>query len=181
MDKTKNYSLFIIHYSLLSLSLMEILFTETNIFLALLSKSQRIIMKKSLILLVFITLVLFSCKEKVTGYSPAFLGYWYGTNGNAKYILNIDLESHAVYKIDWPESNSVTIEGTARANTRRLNIDGKKYFDIVEYPHAIDTIADPYFIPTADSALFRAHYRMILNGLHKTSEDIPTGDFKFYK
>lgn len=138
-------------------------------------------MKKSLVLLLLVILTLFSCKEKVVGYSPAFLGYWYGVNGNAKYILNIDLESHAVYKIEWPDANSVTYEGTARANTSRLNIGGKKYFDVVEYPHAIDTLADPFFIPTGDSTLFRARYRMILNGLHKTTEDIPTGDFKFYK
>lgn len=138
-------------------------------------------MKKSLALIILIALVHFSCKEKVTGYQPAFLGYWYGTNGNAKYILNIDLESHATYKIEWPEGNSVTIEGTARANTTRLNIDGKKYFDVVQYPHQIDTIADPYFIPTPDGTPFRANYKMILNGLHKATQDIPTGDFVFYK
>lgn len=138
-------------------------------------------MKKILFLLTFIVIALFSCKEKVTMSQPAFLGYWYGTNGSATYSLYIDLESHAVYKIDWPDGNSVTIEGTARANTTRLNIDGKKYFDVVQYPHQIDTMADPYLIPNPGGAPIRAYYKMTLNGLHKTTEDIPTGSFMFYK
>ncbi|MEI6851579.1 MAG: hypothetical protein WCL06_02005 [Bacteroidota bacterium] len=139
-------------------------------------------MKKSLFLLAAILLfTISSCKDKVTLSQPAFIGYWYGTNGSTKFILNIDLKSHATYKIEWPDSNSVTIEGTARANTTRLNITSKQYFEVVEYPHQIDTLADPYFIPAPDGSAFRANYRMVLNGLHKAKQDIPTGDFKFYK
>ena len=110
-----------------------------------------------------------------------FLGYWYGTNGTSKYWLNINMDSHAVYKIEWPDSNSVSIEGTARANATRLNIGSRPYFDVSQYPRIIDTTTERTYIPAPDGTLFLATFKMTLNGLHKAKEDIPTGDFVFYK
>jgi hypothetical protein len=138
-------------------------------------------MKKSLALIILIVVSLFSCKEKVNYSSPAFIGYWWGTNSSATYALNIDIESHAVYKIAWPGSESVLMEGTARANTTRLNINSKQYFDIEEYPHVIDTTVELFYIPNPGGAPFAAHFKMILNGPHKADDGVPSGTWAYYK
>jgi hypothetical protein len=138
-------------------------------------------MKKSLALFILITLSLFSCKEKVNYSSPAFIGYWWGTNSSATYSLNIDVESHARYEIAWPGSASVVMEGTARANTTRLNINSKQYFDIEEYPHVIDTTVELFLIPNGDGTTYAAHYKMILRGPHKADAGVPSGKWEYFK
>jgi hypothetical protein len=138
-------------------------------------------MKIKLALYCLILITFCSCNDKVNVSSPAFIGYWYGINNGMRYSLNIDLESHATYEISWPDSNYQSIEGLARANSRKLTINHKQYFEIVEYPHKVDTSVEKFYIPAPDGTLFIADYKMILDGMHHPSKDIPGGEFTYYK
>jgi hypothetical protein len=138
-------------------------------------------MKKLFILTCMLLIVFASCKDKVGFNQPAFVGYWYGTSDGVKYSLKITADSHAIYIVTSPGSDPVTIEGTARANTTRMNLSSRQYFDIVAYPHAIDTTVERFYIPINDTLFALAMYKMTLNGLHKASKDIPSGEWVYYK
>ena len=140
-------------------------------------------MRTILTTILVLSLILFSCKKKVEKVSPEFIGKWYSNNEEFTNVyLGVDENSEAEYNIQ------VTIDGVhgnytgiARANNRRFKIGRTKYFDIIEYPHLIDTLTDKHRVYDYSKNVFiLANWKMVLEGM-KPSSFYVTGKYEFYK
>jgi hypothetical protein len=144
-------------------------------------------MKNSLIILSILLAGLSSCKKQVENGRPEFIGYW---DGDPYYVygymyLNIKENSKAYMHIrDDSNDNDYHNSGTARADGEKLTIGGTKYFNIIEYPHHIDTTVERHYIINHLDNNYNspklANWKMVLDGLHGTSHS-NIGEHAFYK
>lgn len=117
-------------------------------------------MKKILIIICVFIIVLPACK-KVEKKRSEFIGYW--SSDVPSYedpYLDISENSYAYYSFNC-EGNK-EYEGIARANNNRLYIGSVNYFDIIEYPHEIDTAVEHHL---SGASMIWANWKMVLKGL----------------
>jgi hypothetical protein len=137
---------------------------------------------KEKIFILFIFLFLFSaCKKQVDKDRPEFIGYWHAKIAdNYCARINISENSSAYYTIIW-QDHETTYSGTARANDNKLTIGRTKYFDIVEYPHHIDTAVEKEYVYTHDNKPIKlANWKMVLKGLQPDWLHV-CGTWTYYK
>lgn len=129
-------------------------------------------MKANPILYCLVLLTLLSCKKKVCDESPEFVGdwtsEWFGDNNIAH--LNIDENSDATFQMTLEGRSRKEYKGTARANDKHLKIGGTNYFDIIEYPHLIDTsLSDVGVYDHGTHQWVKANWKMVLDGMKPAS------------
>jgi len=135
---------------------------------------------------VIFCIILFStigCKKQVEKERPEFIGTWFSRYGSVEYAkIVIDENSNAHYIfMDYGDIKGEH-RGTARANDRKLKIGRILSFDILEYPHKIDTTSTSILAPTDASLTVwkKANWRMTLSGLHPQLLYL-NGTFTYYK
>ena len=137
-------------------------------------------MKTTLTIICIFLMTLFACKKQVEKDMPEFIGEWHaGISDNDFIVLSIYEDSYANYMIYW-QGKETNYDGTARANDNRLTIGRTKYFDIIEYPHLIDTTQERYYITNHDMILKLANWKMVLYGMRPKSLHV-CGTRTFYK
>ena len=143
-------------------------------------------MKNSLIISCLFLAVISSCKKRVENGAPEFIGYWSG-GSYAEYgymYLNIKENSTAyLYCYDYNNDHDFHNKGTARIDGEKLIVGGTKYFNIVEYPHPIDTNIERYIVINRLYGNFNmklANWKMVLDGLHGSSH-CNVGNHTYYK
>ena len=136
-------------------------------------------MKKTLMLTALL-FSLFACKKKVDNERPEFCGSWTGHSDHGSVAsLNISFSnSDTKYKVFISgTSGSITYKGHARANDKTLKLSRFNTFDIIEYPHKVDTNIeklDHY------EGRIQPNWKMILRGLKPDLIHV-TETFTFYK
>jgi hypothetical protein len=140
-------------------------------------------MKKFKIISVIIILISISflyCKKKVDKDRHEFIGYWYARTGEYnRIILDISEDSKSVCTIRY-EGYEHRHTGTARANSKCLEINDILYFDIVEYPHNIDTSVEKVYVWYVDNSSKLANWKMVLYG-PKPNSLHESGTVTYYK
>jgi hypothetical protein len=140
-------------------------------------------MRTTLTIIFVFLLTLFSCKKQVEKERPEFIGNWQSSNREYTYIdLDINENSEAVYAIEVSvDSKYSKYKGIARATNRRLKIGRTKYFDIIEYPHLIDTTFDKHRVyDHKNHVTTLANWKMVLEGM-KPSNLYLSDKYEFYK
>ena len=131
--------------------------------------------------MIIVFLGLISCKKKVEDGSPEFIGHWF-TQPTVDMHLDIDISetSHAIYRLN-SDGKETVYKGTARANTKTLKIGSTRHFDIIEYPHQIDTTIEKHLIYNADDNTYKlATWKMTLYGI-KPNDNQFCGEEDYYK
>ena len=121
-------------------------------------------------LIILLCLSLFSCKKKIDdAHLPQFIGYWYcppNTYSAFGYTIYISSDGHGVYQVHDGLQIAETIQGTARANAKKLKIGRIYGFDITEMPQKIDTASSTVHVPlgpdTYADTTIKANWVMIL-------------------
>jgi hypothetical protein len=115
---------------------------------------------------IFLCLCLTSCKKKVeVDYRPEFIGDWYASISDYNFVhFNISETGWADFDVYW-ESNHFIHKGKARANNRHLKIGRIWFFDIIEYPHKIDTTKERIPMTDKNGVERLANWKMVLNGI----------------
>jgi hypothetical protein len=135
--------------------------------------------------MICISLMTFSgCTKGGGEYSqrPEFFGFWNAPLEYDNWVdLNIDSSSFATYKIIW-ERNEHTYTGNAKENDKYLKIHGSKYyFEIIEYPHTIDTTIEKHYVHSANYLSSKlANWKMILYGMQPDCFHV-CGTWTYYK
>lgn len=139
-------------------------------------------MKKNVFIILLFLLAICSCKQEVTEERPEFTGHWFASFGDNNVIhFDIDENSQASYQMTLEGYARKKYTGTARANGQRLTIGGTRYFDIIEYPHMIDTSIEKYTIYDYENQRsIPANWMMVLDGM-KPGLFYADGTWTFYK
>jgi hypothetical protein len=129
-------------------------------------------------------ITLFSCKKDDVDKRPEFMGLWYSVidcNGNHASI-SIDDKSHGVYEVTWEDGyNQKSYEGTIKINDKHVYLGSTKSFDIIEYPHKIDTATEHQNVYYYYSGTHKiANWKMVLYGLKPKAFHI-CGTWTYYK
>lgn len=123
-------------------------------------------MKTNLILIGLLLLALSACKKEVAEEKNEFIGSWYATIFYDGIVtLNVSEDSYAKYDVWIEPDNQHHYEGIARANDKHFKIGRTKYFDIIEYPHMIDTSIERQLIPVFGEGNKLANWKMVLDGM----------------
>lgn len=142
-------------------------------------------MKKHSILIFFLLILLLSCEKKVDDKRTEFLGDWHARINDYDCItLNImkDQNCLGIYTVHSGGIDTY-FSGTAKADKKHLKI-GNKHFDIIEYPHSIDTNVERVYVynhKANDLSTKLANWKMVLDGIKPSSEDTYTGEYTYYK
>lgn len=138
-------------------------------------------MKATLTFICILLITISSCKKEVAEEKNEFIGSWYATiyyDGIA--TLNISEDSYVTYNIWIEPDNHHKYEGIARANDKHFKIGRTKYFDIIEYPHIIDTATERFLLPDLGEGNKLANWKMVLDGM-KPGLLYADGKYAFYK
>lgn len=100
---------------------------------------------------IFMLLIVFSCKKKVTDVNTDFIGNWSGSDSEAGYTINIQPDSQASY-LKMEGATQVNVSGKARISGDKLKIFTKRFH--------IDVL--PEKVPDSISA---NEYMMVLDGI----------------
>lgn len=120
-------------------------------------------MKKKHLIIFIHLIVLLSCTKEVDKKRPEFIGSWSSDIENYNEItLIISENSSAHYTFDF--EGIAEYKGTAKANNKRLYIGNTNYFDIIEYPHMIDTSDEKHYTWYNGNSI-PANWKMVLYGL----------------
>jgi hypothetical protein len=120
---------------------------------------------KTLSSAIFVLIILFfiSCKKEVADGKTEFIGHWYAHVEGGDYVtLDISEDSKAGYTIHWHGTDNHH-DGKVYANDEHLKIGSFINFKVINYPHLIDSIAEPYIIPS-DNSNKKANWKMTLKG-----------------
>ncbi|MEI7596083.1 MAG: hypothetical protein WCK02_10075 [Bacteroidota bacterium] len=135
--------------------------------------------KKTLFLSILL-LSLYACKKKVDNERPEFCGSWTGySDCGSKASLEIAFSnSDTEYDVFiFGTGGTISYEGHARANDKKLKISQFNTFDIIEYPHKVDTNIVKLNHYEGD---IRPNWQMKLSGLKPALFHV-TETFTFYK
>lgn len=136
---------------------------------------------KEKIFILFIFLFIFSaCKKQVDKERLEFIGMWYSQNDNHSIYFNISQDSHASYQV-YEGMNNEGYSGIARANDHHLKIGRIMKFEIIEYPHEIDTATDKHDLFDYIGHHKLANWRMVLNGINPLFLNRYQGKLEYYK
>jgi len=138
-------------------------------------------MKPKILIFCILIIAFSACKKQVEKERPEFIGDWYACIGGCDYfvILKINENSEASYMIYW-QGKDTNYYGVARANNKHFKIGRTKYFDIVEYPHKIDTVIEKKYVLNTKGVLKLANWKMVLDGM-KPSWLHVSGTYTYYK
>jgi hypothetical protein len=115
-----------------------------------------------------LSVTLSACKKEVSEVSPEFIGHWSSEHfGDGNFsILTIDENSNASYHLYFEGDASKEYNGTARADDKHFKIGRTMYFDIIEYPHLIDTSVEKHVIYNQETNQYiLANWKMMLEGM----------------
>ncbi len=138
-------------------------------------------MKKNVIVIFILLIFLLSCKKKVENGSPEFIGHWF-TQSVVDMHLDMDISesSYTIYSL-YSSGHKTIYKGTARANAKHLKIGSTRYFDIIEYPHEIDTALEKHHIYDSENNTNKlANWKMVLDGI-KPNDNQFCGIVEYYK
>jgi hypothetical protein len=117
-------------------------------------------------MIILLLIVLTACKKEVAEDKSAFIGYWYGNIYEDGIVtLDVSADSYATYDVWLETDNHHQYEGIARANDKHFKIGRTKYFDIIEYPHVIDTTIERIMVPVHNGDRKLANWKMVLDGM----------------
>lgn len=89
------------------------------------------------------------CKKKVADENPDFIGYWYGSDGEYSYEIDISETGSSSY-LKTNGTTSVSSTGVARIKGDKLKI-GLKKFSIEKYPaEVLDPTGYNYWVMTLE-------------------------------
>ena len=125
--------------------------------------------KTKLLVLVFILLIPFiSCRKEVKDGRPEFIGYWSGgafVESGYIYIIIHENDPSIFKAMDYENNHEYHAKGTARADDKKLTFGGVKFFDIIEYPHIIDTTVEQFYVHNHSDGTYKlANWEMVLDG-----------------
>jgi len=146
-------------------------------------KEKTGILKRTPLLFWLIMLfVCFACQKVSENKRPEFIGFWHSSRGDdgCAYI-NINADGTGEYYIRFNYDREKTYSGRIRVNDKHIYIAGKDRFDIIEYPHMIDTTVEHVIIHNhTDYAYETANWKMVLYGLKPNALHI-CGEWTYYK
>jgi hypothetical protein len=119
------------------------------------------------ILFFFIAISIISCKKTVDDSNrPEFIGHWYCAGSiDYSYSIRIESNSNAFYSENsMGLSGGGSFDGKARIGNDKLKIGRFHHFDIVEYPHKIDTSIEHFLMTDSDGQRKLANWKMTLRG-----------------
>ncbi len=136
------------------------------------------------ILFCIIPIIFLSCKKEDVSSKPEFIGYWFSSidcNGNHA-TINIDADGHGVYTVTWEDGyNKKSYSGNIQVNDKHIYLGSTKSFDIIEYPHQIDTSTNHQYVYYFNSGTWKiANWKMVLYGLKPKAFHI-CGKWTYYK
>jgi hypothetical protein len=121
---------------------------------------------KNLFFVILILFIFSACKKQVEKERPEFIGRWHCEFLGNYINLKISEDSYATYEIYY-EGKTNSHQGIARANDNHLKIGRIIHFNILEYPHMIDTTRSDIYVYTTDSynSAKKANWKMVISGL----------------
>ncbi|MFH2140833.1 MAG: hypothetical protein ABIJ97_00320 [Bacteroidota bacterium] len=87
----------------------------------------------------FFLLCILSCKKQVENERPEFIGTWEWNCSDFYIDIIISEDSHAIYEETSYSGGTTKVKGLARATDDKLKIGRFYHFNIIEYPHKVDT------------------------------------------
>lgn len=133
------------------------------------------------IIFCLLLLTIFSCKKVGDDSSQEFIGYWHARLSDYDHVfINIDEKSFGFYTILW-QGKEIHYSGVIRVNDKHIYLGGLYSFDIIEYPHQIDTSIEREFVSNHNDFSPRlANWKMTLYGL-KPAKFHVCGNWTYYK
>jgi hypothetical protein len=125
-------------------------------------------MKATVIIVCISLCALTACKKEVSDGRSEFIGNWTSEIFREYNIahLSIDENSNASFRMYYEGHDRKEYTGKARANNKHFKIGRTRYFDIIEFPHRIDTTVEKYSYYDSFSGRKRiATWKMVLEGM----------------
>lgn len=137
-------------------------------------------MKINLAIISILLFGLFACKKINEDKRSEFIGHWHAIISDYYCAtIHINESGNSYYSIIW-QGDETSYGGKARANDKHLYIGSSKSFDIIEYPHTIDTSIEHEYVYYHDGPPKIANWKMVLYGL-KPSWLHVCGKWTYYK
>lgn len=141
------------------------------------------ILKRTLLLFCLIMLfACFACQKVSEDKRTEFIGFWHASIGDGDCAsININSDGTGAYCLRYDYEESKIYSGRIRVNDKHIYIAGQNRFDIIEYPHMIDTsIERVYVYNHVDDSHKIGNWKMVLYGLKPGSMHI-SGEWDYYK
>ena len=145
-------------------------------------EKPNILIRNPLLIFFILLLVCVACQKVSEDKRPEFIGFWHantGDDGCASITINAD--GSGEYCIRFHYDREKIYSGTVRVNDKHIYIAGKDRFDIIEYPHKIDTNVEHETIHFHNNDPDKtANWKMVLYGLKPNALHI-CGKWEYYK